>query len=202
MLRDFAPGIWAPFLAHPGSSQGLGLLHGAYIWPGARSRILQDVSWKSRSALSWRPWCRCLQADHHALFHGSLLVHYLRSWYPSISVMDPDPSAWIARPTASMSPNPDPTACIPYRLVCAMHVDSLFSQLHVGSSADSGAVMDGDQPWKRRVAPTCFAWMKESVKRLEDKREESIAANQKRQRPIAASEEKLYSGAGDPMCML
>ena len=202
MRRDFAPGIWAPFLVHPGISQGLGLLHGAYIWPGARSRILKDVSWKSRSALSWRPWCRCLQADHHALFHGSLLVHYLRSWCPSISVMDPHPIAWIARPTAPMSPNSDPTAWIPYGLVCAMHVDSLFSQLHVGSSADSSAVMQPHRPWKRAVQPKCHAWMRESVERLEDKREESIAANQKRQRHIAASEEKLCSGAGDPMCML
>ena len=83
-----------------------------------------------------------------------------------------------------------------------MHVDSLFSQLHVGSSADSGAVMDGDQPWKRRVAPTCFPGMKESVKRLEERRAESITANQKRQRQIAESEEVLCSGAGDPMCMV
>ena len=52
--------------------------------------------------------------------------------------MDPDLTAWIASPTASMSPNPDPTVWIAYRLLCAMHVDSLFSQLLVGSMRSVG----------------------------------------------------------------
>ena len=116
--------------------------------------------------------------------------------------MDPDPTGWIARPTASMSPNLDPTACIPYRLVCAMHVDSLFSQLHVGSSADSGAVMDPDQPCKRRVDPMCEPSMQDSVKRLEDARAECMAAIQKRQREIAEGDKTPRSEAGDAMCMV
>ena len=116
--------------------------------------------------------------------------------------MDPDRTAWIARPTASMSPNPDPTAWIAYRLVCAMHVDSLFSQLHVGSSADSGAVMDPDQPWKRRVDPMCEPSMHDSVKRLHKKRAESITPNQKQQREVAESEGMLCSGAGDPIVLI
>ena len=116
--------------------------------------------------------------------------------------MDPYRTAWIARPTDSMSPNPDPTVWIAYRLVCAMHVDSLFSQLQVGSSADRGAVMDPDQPWKRKVDPKCSVWMQGSMKRLEKMRAESITANQKRQHEIAESDEMLCSGAGDPMCMV
>ena len=116
--------------------------------------------------------------------------------------MDPVLTAWIASPTASMSPNPDPTAWIAYRLVCAMHVDSLFSQLLVGSSRRFGAVMDGDRPWKMRVDPYCAPWMHGSVAKLEEMRAECIKANEKRQREIAESHEMLRSGAGDPMCMV
>ena len=83
-----------------------------------------------------------------------------------------------------------------------MHVDSRLESTLGGSSPRFDAVMDGDRKWKRRVDPYCAEWMQGSRARLEEKRAESIKANEKRQQEIAEGDEMRRSGAGDPKCMV
>ena len=52
MRRDFAPGIWAPFLVHLEIRHWLGFWRVGSNWPGACSQLLKGVSWLSRSVLA------------------------------------------------------------------------------------------------------------------------------------------------------
>ena len=61
MRRDFVPGNWAPFLAHLGSRQVLGLFRVDSNFPGACSQLLKGVSCLSRSVLALGVWIQIVQ---------------------------------------------------------------------------------------------------------------------------------------------